>query len=354
MAYYLREVDEKQHQRYMQRALELAGRGKGVVSPNPMVGAVLVHNETIISEGWHHQYGDVHAEVDCIQNVPSSLLHLIPESTLYVTLEPCAHHGKQPPCAPRILQEGIKKIVVCNDDPFEKVSGKGFEILAKGGVDITRRICASQGLWLNRRFFTFHKNKRPYIVLKWAQSADGFVAPANRKRTTISNHYSHTLTHKWRTEESAIAVGYNTALHDNPQLTARLWKGKQPLRIVVDSNLTLPQTHALLDSGAETWIFNALKNFSSDKTTFIKYQAAEMLPERMLQRLSEAGHTSIIIEGGAIFLASFINAGLWDEARIFSSKRTLDDGIQAPTLKDARLAVTTDIANDVLHIFQKK
>lgn len=336
----------------MRRALELAALGKGHVSPNPMVGAVLVHGEAIISEGWHHRYGDVHAEVDCLDKVPAHLRHLIPECTMYVTLEPCAHTGKQPPCAPRIVEEGIRKVVVCNDDPFEQVSGAGYRILETAGVALTRGILAGQGLWLNRRFFTAQKSRRPYVILKWAQTADGFIAPPTKERTTISNHYSHTIAHKWRTEEAAIAVGYNTALHDNPALTARFWDGQQPLRLFIDRELRLPKTNAFYDGAAETAIFNTLENRRDGSVSLVQYDAEEPLPAQVLAYLKNSGRTSVIIEGGAALLSSFIKDGLWDEARVFTAGNTFGAGVLSPVLTNSRAVFTASVADDVLTVFQ--
>lgn len=341
-------------QRYMQRALELAKRGSGTAAPNPMVGAVLVHNDVIIGEGWHQQWGEPHAEVNCINNVPNSLKHLIPDSTMYVTLEPCAHWGKQPPCANRIVEEGIRKVVVCNDDPFEKVRGHGFEILSRAGVEVRRETLVENGRWLNRRFFTIHQQNRPYIILKWAQSADGYVAPPDGSRTTISNHFSHILSHKWRTEEAAIMVGYNTALNDDPQLTARQWDGPQPLRIALDKSLKLPRTHYLFQYAASTWIFNEHEDSQQGSIDYIKAPFNEELLPFLLQKLKTAQKLSLIVEGGPVLLQSFITARLWDEARIFKTSVQLRDGIKGPNLTNTALQTSWNIATDNLELWLNK
>jgi len=199
-----------------------------------MVGAVLVYEGRVIGEGWHRQYGQAHAEVNCLESVAEEDKHLIPQSTMYVSLEPCAHYGKTPPCANRLVQEGIKKVVICNTDPFAQVDGKGITILKDSSAEVITGVQADAGRWLNMRFFCMQEQQRPYIILKWAQTADGFIAPADGSRLQISNQQSSQLVHKWRTEEDAIMVGYNTAVNDNPQLTARLWQGKNPLRIALD------------------------------------------------------------------------------------------------------------------------
>ncbi|XZF14042.1 bifunctional diaminohydroxyphosphoribosylaminopyrimidine deaminase/5-amino-6-(5-phosphoribosylamino)uracil reductase RibD [Chitinophagaceae bacterium MMS25-I14] len=338
------------HTPYIQRCLELAARGKSHVAPNPMVGAVLVHNGRIIGEGWHRVYGQAHAEVNCFEDVTPADKHLIPESTMYVSLEPCAHYGKTPPCALRIVQERVKEVIICNVDPFEKVGGKGLEILHSNGIRTETNILREHGLWFNRRFFCFHEQKRPYIILKWAQSADGFMAPADKSRTQLSNAHSRQLLHKWRTEESAIMVGYNTALHDDPELTARYWEGPQPLRIVLDKQLQLPATAKLRNTAAKTWVINAVKETEEDNVHFIRFDFEQDILPQLMQRLHAAGKLSLIVEGGAALLNSFIKAGLWDEARIFHTAPVLGDGISAPKLYHADAAFSTTLAGDELQV----
>lgn len=343
-----------QDELYMRRCFELALRGAGRVAPNPMVGAVLVHNDRIIGEGWHRQYGQAHAEVNCLESVAPEHRALISDSTMYVSLEPCAHTGKTPPCALRLVREGIRKVIIANPDPFEQVAGAGIRILKEAGVETKTGILAAEGNWLNRRFFSYHRLRRPYIILKWAQSADGFIAPEDRRRTQLSNPYSTTLTHRWRTEEAAIMVGYKTALHDDPALTARNWQGLSPLRIALDRQLRLPQTHQLYDEAAPTWILNEL----IDKTTGNVYQLKTDFSQDVLTQLSaklyEAGRLSLIVEGGAALLQSFIDAGLWDEARVFRTQPVLGSGIGTPRLSQANLAQEYELANDRLQLWVNK
>jgi diaminohydroxyphosphoribosylaminopyrimidine deaminase/5-amino-6-(5-phosphoribosylamino)uracil reductase len=316
-----------------------------------MVGAVLVHDGRIIGEGWHHYYGADHAEVNCLASIAEEDKKLIPESTMYVNLEPCAHQGITPPCANRLLKERIKKVVIANIDPFEQVSGRGIAILKDGGVATESGLLADKGAWANRRFFCFHKQKRPYIVLKWAQTANGFIAPENESRLQITGNESHQLVHKWRTEETAIMVGYNTALHDNPRLTARLWAGRQPLRIVLDKNLKLPAAHHIFDSEAATWIINEERETLHGNVHSVQLKFDGTLLTHILHRLYDAKVQSIIIEGGARLLYSFISEGLWDEARIFTGPDTIAHGLAAPLLTNASAAFNTKAGADHLQVF---
>jgi len=339
------------HEKYIRRCLELAEKGKGNVAPNPMVGAVLVHEDTILAEGWHQQFGEAHAEVNCIENVPADKKYLVPESTLYVSLEPCAHYGKTPPCAERIVQEKIPKVVICNDDPFEKVAGKGFQIMEENGVRVERSVLQAEGKWLNRRFFHFHSRKRPYIILKWAQTNNGYFAPADRSCFQITNKHSSQLVHKWRTEEAAIMVGFTTALNDDPQLTARLYRGKQPLRIVLDRNLSLPLSHKLFSDAVPTLVFNEKKDEIQSSITYKNIPFNENLIENIVTALFEMNITSMIVEGGARLLSSFIGKSLWDEARIFTGEKQLTSGISAPRLPFSKLIFETDSAGDTLQVY---
>jgi diaminohydroxyphosphoribosylaminopyrimidine deaminase/5-amino-6-(5-phosphoribosylamino)uracil reductase len=335
----------------MRRAIELATRGSGNVTPNPLVGAVLVYGGRIIGEGWHSVYGDVHAEVACLNSVADEDKPLIPESTMYVTLEPCAHQGRQPPCAHRLVREGIRKVVVAVEDPFPQVNGKGIAILMDAGIEVETGICIKEGRWLCRRFLCMHEQHRPYVLLKWAQSFDGYIAPKDKSRVKLSNDLSQTLVHRWRTEESAIMVGYNTALMDNPQLTARSWQGKQPLRIVLDRHLHLPQTHHLFDGSVDTWVINEVDRSNMGRTSNIDIPFDEQLIPRLFQKLSEAGKTSLFVEGGAQLLASFILPGLWDEARVFVTPKTLGSGIASPSLGNADLVLATSVSDDSLRLY---
>jgi diaminohydroxyphosphoribosylaminopyrimidine deaminase/5-amino-6-(5-phosphoribosylamino)uracil reductase len=335
----------------MRRCLELAQLGKGYVAPNPMVGAVLVHEGHIIGEGRHEQWGQAHAEVNCLDSVKDEDRKLIPEATMYVSLEPCAHHGKTPPCALRLVQEKVKEVIISNPDPFEQVSGKGLQILGEHGIKTKTGVLEKEGAWVNRRFFSFHKHKRPYIILKWAQTEQGYFAPLDRSRFQITNKHSMQLVHKWRTEEAAILVGHQTALNDNPQLTARLWQGKQPLRIVLDKNLKLPHSLNVFNSDADTWVINEQKEEQKENISFVKLKFDEILLTRLMQKLYEANILSLIVEGGATLLQSFIDMELWDEARVFSADVLLPEGIEAPTLKNTAHAFKTALGEDTLQVY---
>lgn len=336
----------------MKHAIQLAYRGGGRVSPNPLVGAVLVHEGYIIGEGWHHTHGDVHAEVACLQSVAEEDKPLIAQSTMYVTLEPCAHQGKQPPCADRLVTEKIPRVVIAVEDPFPAVSGKGIAILKAAGIDVVTGICEAEARWMCRRFLAVQELRRPYVVLKWAQSGDGFFAPADGSRHQLSNHFSQTLVHRWRTEEAAIMVGYRTAMADNPRLDARAWQGPQPLRIALDRQLSLPKTNHLLDGSLPTWILNEQKDAAEGKLQFMRLPFDEDLLPALLQRLLDAGKNSLLVEGGTALLQSFIEQRLWDEARIFLTPTALGDGLPAPRLKAAIRKWRTPIGDDELQLFQ--
>lgn len=337
----------------MLRAIDLAQLGKGRVSPNPLVGAVLVHEGRIIGEGFHAACGDVHAEVAALNSVSEQNKILIPDATLYVTLEPCAHQGKQPPCAHRILQEGIKEVIVATQDPFKEVQGRGIKILRDGGVEVELGILENGARWMARRFLTTQTLNRPYIILKWAESAEGFFAPLREERKQLSNRFSMELVHQWRAEESSILVGYKTALIDNPKLTNRSGKGLHPLRIVLDRTLALPLSHYLLDDERPTWILNTAKEEAGLKH-FKKMAFDDSLLPTLLQDLKAAGKNSLIVEGGAQLLQAFINFNLWDEARIFRTAVSLDSGIASPRLSSAQLVFQTAIDTDNLSVFQHR
>lgn len=316
-----------------------------------MVGAVLVHKGRIIAEGWHKHYGANHAEVDCLNQVAEVDRHLIPQSTMYVNLEPCAHHGKTPPCANRLVQEGIKEVVIANADPFPQVCGMGISILENAGIKVNVGILEKEGLWLNRRFFSLHSLGRPYIILKWAQTANGFIAPDDRTRVQISNPYCQQLLHKWRTQESAILVGTHTVLIDNPQLTARLWKGQSPLRIIIDKELIVPNSFKVFDNVAPTWVINKHKDEQVSNVAFVKNDFTNQLPNELLAHLKKANIHSLIIEGGAKLLTSFLKAGLWDEARIFTSTICFAEGLPAPLLTNAKMAFHSSFGDNQLAVY---
>lgn len=325
----------------MKRALELAELGRGHVSPNPMVGCVIVHQDKIIGEGYHRKYGEAHAEVNAINDVKDN--SLLRESTAFVTLEPCTHKGKTPPCADLLIKKQLKRVVIATRDPFEQVDGKGIDKLKEAGIEVTVGILESDAIQLNQRFFTSINKKRPYVILKWAQTSDGFVARENYDSKWISNTSSRQLVHKWRTEEDAILVGKNTAIHDNPQLTSREWTGRNPIRVLLDSNLEVQRTSNLFNGEAPTLILNSLKEEKQRNIEWIKTEMNN--PWSVLRKLQEHKVQSVIIEGGYQVLNSFINENCWDEARIFISEEKFEKGIPAPAIEgkiESEEAIFTD------------
>jgi diaminohydroxyphosphoribosylaminopyrimidine deaminase/5-amino-6-(5-phosphoribosylamino)uracil reductase len=317
---------------FMSRCLALAANAIGHVSPNPMVGAVLVYDGRIIGEGYHEQYGKAHAEVNCINNVKEGDKHLIKDATIYVSLEPCAHHGKTPPCADLIIANNIKQVVVGSDDRNPLVAGKGITKLRNAGIKVTEHVLQKECDFLNRRFMAFHREHRPYIILKWAESADGFFAPHDEKKMWLTNEYSKKLVHKWRTEEDAILIGTKTALIDDPLLTARLCEGRNPTRILIDMNLKVPQDSNIFNDDALTIVYNNHKEGLESGTVFIKVNSTNDLPQLIAADLYHRKVQSVIIEGGAYTLTQFIEQGLWDETRIFISPTLLNGGIKAPSI----------------------
>ncbi len=319
----------------MRRALELATLGRGQVSPNPMVGCVIVHDATqrIIGEGWHQRYGEAHAERNAVQAVQPDDLPLLPDSTAYVTLEPCSHYGKQPPCANLLIETGIGRVVCCNDDPNPLVGGRGFAKLEQAGICVERGVLADEGRLLNARFFTFMEQQRPYIILKWAETSDGYMGSPGGQPVQISGPLSQRLVHRWRGEEDAIMVGTNTARNDNPRLNTRLWPGKNPIRIVIDRHNTLPPDLHLFDGAQQTIVIS------------------EAGLSGGLASLVEQKITSVLVEGGAALLTSFLSEGLWDELRVFRSPAMLGDGIKAPTVR-GRLVSREMIGADELTIYR--
>ena len=325
-----------QHEKYMHRCLELAALGLGFVSPNPMVGAVVVLDDKIIGEGYHQKYGEGHAEVNDINQVISKFpnsTELLKQSTIYVSLEPCAHYGKTPPCADLIIKHQIPNVVIGCRDPFAQVDGKGIEKLHTAGINVTVGVLDAECQWFNRRFFTRVQKHRPYIILKWAQTADDFFAPEDSSQFWITGPEARKLVHQWRTEEDAILVGKNTVTIDNPQLNVRYVQGKAPKRVVIDRRLELRPDLNLFDQSVETFIFNEVKTDVDGKNKYIALEDFERyVPQYILFQLYLQDIQSIIIEGGAKTLNSFIEAGLWDEARIFTGEKELKQGIKAPVV----------------------
>ena len=322
---------------FMRRALDLARLGGTTTRPNPLVGCVVTHQGRIIGEGWHQRYGAPHAEVNALAAVAAADRHLLPESRVYVTLEPCAHHGKTPPCADLLVAEGVAQVVVCNRDPNPLVGGQGLAKLRDAGIHVETGLLEAEGRWLNRRFFTMQEKQRPYIVLKWAETADGFLAGPFYQPVQISCEQAHLLTHKWRTEETAILVGTRTALHDNPRLSAREWPGPQPVRVVLDKNLSLPPSHHLFDGTQPTLVYTYRHRMARPNVDYITLpepvhgpgQVVDLLPQ-LLADLHRRGLQSVLVEGGPTVLNSMLAAGLWDEMRVFRSPKLLAAGIAAP------------------------
>ncbi len=316
--------------RYMDRALQLAALGGRSVMPNPMVGAVLVYDAAIIGEGHHEAYGSSHAEVNAIRSVADR--SKLSRATLYVTLEPCSHFGKTPPCADLIVESGIPAVVVGCRDPFPEVCGKGIERLRNAGVQVTEMIGHRECTLLNKRFVLAHRLERPYVILKWAQTSDGFIARSDGSSKWISCGESRTLTHQWRAQEMSILVGTATARVDDPNLTVRLVNGPNPVRVVIDASLSLPTHLNIFNREAETIVFNAHKEHRDEHMSWQKIDFGQPIVPQILSRLYERKLISLIVEGGAQTLRSFIDAGLWDEARVFVSPHQFGSGISAPKL----------------------
>jgi len=347
-------VTVKIHEKYINRCIQLAQNGLGRTYPNPVVGSVIVHNEVIIGEGWHQKAGEPHAEVNAVNSVKDK--SLLPKSTIYVSLEPCSHYGKTPPCSNLIIDCGIKKVVIGTVDPFSEVAGKGIKKLMDAGCEVRVGVLEQECRELNKRFFTFHTKKRPYIILKWAQSSDGFLAPlplknAERKPVWITGKYSKQLVHKWRAEEQAIMVGTNTAVADNPQLNTRLWQGNDPVRLVLDKNLRIPTDSHLFDGSVKTIVLteDPSKKMLSKNVIFETLDFEGALAQQVCEVLSRHEIQSVIIEGGRQTLQTFIDAGLWDEARIFTGKTHFKEGIKAPEIT-GRLISETKVDQDHLKV----
>lgn len=329
----------------MQRCLQLAAQGQGTAAPNPVVGAVLVHDGLVIGEGFHHHPGGPHAEVVCVASVKKEQRSLIQDATLYVSLEPCSHHGRTPPCTDLILKEGIRKVVVGCTDPNEKVNGKGIAILKSAGVEVLQNVLENECVFANRRFFTIHSLQRPYIILKWAHTADGFIGTGTKERLRISNEAANRLVHKWRSQEAAIMIGTNTAILDNPSLTARHWPGKNPVRIVIDKKLRVPQSLQLFNDGLPTWVVTTEKKEASGLVVY--HQIENTNPQTVVSLLQQQNIQSVFVEGGRTLLQSFIDAGLWDECRIITAQQTFTGkGVPAPTGIDATNAQLQHLGNN--------
>ncbi|MEP7239053.1 MAG: bifunctional diaminohydroxyphosphoribosylaminopyrimidine deaminase/5-amino-6-(5-phosphoribosylamino)uracil reductase RibD [Ferruginibacter sp.] len=339
----------------MQRCLQLAAMGAGHVAPNPMVGAVLVYADRIIGEGYHQKYGKAHAEVNCINSVAEADKDFISKSKLYVSLEPCAHFGKTPPCADLIIKNKIPNVVIGCRDSFAAVNGKGIERLKAAGVIVTVGILENECRELNKRFFTFQEKQRPYIILKWAQSNDGKIAGDSSSRLLISNEFTNRLVHKWRSEEAAILVGTNTALIDDPALTSRLWPGKSPVRLVIDLELKLPTHLKLFDGSVKTIVFNNTKQAEGENLVYQKLNKEENVISQIAAALYAMQIQSLLVEGGATLLQSFIDEGLWDEARIINNEQLVaGNGLNAPVLKNHARVEEQKLKTDIISFFKNE
>ena len=315
------------NKKYMQVCIDLALKGFPLAFPNPMVGCVIVHNDSIIGQGYHQQFGSHHAEVNAIASVENK--ELLEQSTLYVSLEPCAHFGKTPPCADLIVKSKIPRVVIGSLDTYSEVNGKGIQRLKEAGIEVLTKVLEKECRAINKRFFTFHEKKRPYVILKWAQTSDGYIAPLNQKEPLwISSPESKILVHQWRSQEQAILVGRKTVELDNPLLTTREVKGKNPIRIVLDRKLSLNKDLLIFNDDAPTLVVN--DKLSSDNHLKIDFNN---LAPSLLKELHSRNIQSIIIEGGALTLNTFIDAKVWDEARVFTSKKTLEKGVQSPLIQ---------------------
>ncbi len=337
---------------FMRRCLELASNGAGNVSPNPLVGAVLVHENKIIGEGWHQKIGEAHAEVNAIDMaVKNGFSNVLSRSELFVSLEPCSHYGKTPPCTELIIKHNIQKVTIGCRDPFPEVNGKGIKYLQEAGVTVEENLLSDECKIMNRRFITFHTKKRPFIILKFAQSGDHYLAPLPGKSGKISNDYSDKLVHRWRSEEDAILVGTKTAALDNPRLTVRNWTGRNPVRLTIDRLLKLPVDLHLFDTSAPTLIFNNIKDEQSGSVEFIKINFDENVLNQILNKLYSRNIQSLIVEGGKNVLQQFIDQSLWDEARIITAEKKFGDGIKSPDIP-GRVISSDNIHGDVITILK--
>lgn len=324
---------DKAHQTYMQHALSLAKKGMGNVSPNPMVGCVIVHNNTIVAEGYHQKFGEAHAEVNAVNAMPADIAPS--DCTVYVTLEPCSHFGKTPPCADLLVKKGFKTVVICNTDPNPLVSGNGINKLKAAGVTVVTDVLEKEGRSLNKRFFTYHEKKRPYIILKWAQTADGFISrwplPSNKEENWITHMEAKVMSHQLRASEDAILVGKNTVVNDDPELTTRLVHGKNPSRIILAGDLEDPLSYKAFNGMAKTLWYNYNENSADYNIVKIKIEPNGNELQQVLADLHKNGISSLIVEGGSYTLNKFIALGFWDEKWVFvNPELRFEQGIKAP------------------------
>jgi diaminohydroxyphosphoribosylaminopyrimidine deaminase/5-amino-6-(5-phosphoribosylamino)uracil reductase len=336
---------------YMQRCIDLARLGAGQVAPNPMVGAVIVYKDRVIGEGYHQKYGEAHAEVKAINSVTDR--SVLKKSTIYVSLEPCAHYGKTPPCADLIVATGIKRVVIGCQDSYSEVSGKGILKLMQAGIDVSVGVLEEFCRDLNKRFFTFHEKKRPYIVLKWAQTADGFLDKRRKEEGPVQVNWiscpeTQSLVHKWRSEEQAIMVGRKTVQSDNPSLTVREVSGRNPIRIIVDSQLQITKDAKIFQDDAPTIIFNRIKDERINGLEYVKVDRMET--KNFLQKLHERNIQSVFVEGGAKTLNYFLIENLWDEARVIEGQGFFEEGIKAPRIQGVPV-YTSKFGSDTIYYY---
>jgi len=350
MSYF---CDVKIHEKYIKRCIELAKNGLGTTYPNPLVGSVIVYNGEIIGEGWHKKSGEAHAEVNAVNSVKDK--SLLSKSTIYVSLEPCSHFGKTPPCCDLIIAQSIPNVVIGTVDPNEKVAGKGIKKLIEAGKNVTIGILEDECNKLNKRFFTFHQKQRPYIILKWAETMNGFIAPKEKeeqKPVWITNPYSRQLVHKWRSEEHAILVGTQTVIDDNPTLTVRDWTGNNPVRIVLDRKNRISKESHIFNNDTKTIVIYEENGISgNDNIAFETIDFDGNIAEEITAILFRHNIQSVIIEGGRQMLQTFIDANVWDEARVFKGAVSFDDGTKAPDLRSSHIEKNT-ILDDELLIFR--
>ena len=347
-------MSKLQDEFFMKRCIELAKNGKGNTYPNPMVGSVIVYKGKIIGEGYHRKCGEPHAEVNAVNSVKDK--SLLPDSTIYVSLEPCSHVGRTPACSVMIIEKKIRRIVIGCTDSFEKVSGKGIDMLKKAGCEVVVGVLENQARELNKRFFTFHEKKRPYIILKWAQTLDGFIDFKRSKDTPVQPNWitgeqARVLVHKWRSEEASILVGTNTAEKDNPKLNVRDWAGNNPVRIVLDRNLRLSHNINLFDGSQKTIIITEKEHQNKPNCEYFTIKFDDNLFEQIFSILYKKEIQSIIIEGGAVVLNTLINRNLWDEARVFVGNKMFFEGVKAPIINNAQ-PVVNNIESDKLLFFR--
>jgi diaminohydroxyphosphoribosylaminopyrimidine deaminase / 5-amino-6-(5-phosphoribosylamino)uracil reductase len=344
------------HEKYMRRCLELASKGLGKTRSNPMVGAVIVHNEIIIGEGYHHEFGGPHAEVNAINSVKDK--SLLKESVMYVNLEPCSHQGKTPPCSLLIREVGIPELIVGCTDPNPLVSGKGLRLLAEKGIELKSNVLERECRFLNRRFYTFHEKKRPYIILKWAETSDGYIDNRDEKKhflppLRITGDFAQLLVHKWRTEEMGIMVGTNTANMDNPTLNVRYWEGEDPVRVTFERNSPLRKELKILNDERKTLVYSHSKNLVKGKLEYCFLNEGKTDPDEVMADLYKRNMLSIMVEGGATLFESLLNVGLWDEARVFTGNISAGGGTLAPVINEGEVKIKTMAGADELQILHR-